>query len=122
MPAERQPCDVVLEVAVDRPTPTVAVLRVSGDVDSSTVDRVRSALDAAVAAGAVDVVLDLAPVAFLGSAGLAMLVEQRTAATTRGGRLRLAGPSRAVLRPLGLTGLLELFDVRDDAATAVADL
>lgn len=58
-------------------------------------------------------VLDLQQVDFLGSSGLAVLVEIRTEALRRGIGLRLVSTSRAVLRPLTATRLLDLFDVDD---------
>lgn len=62
-------------------------------------------------------VLDLRRVDFLGSSGLAVLIELRTEAQRRGIGLRLVATSRAVLRPLVATGLITLFDVNDTAGS-----
>lgn len=122
MSADHQPADVPLAVTVERPRPTLAVLHAAGEVDAATLPALRSGLDAAVEDPARDLVLDLAGVQFMGSSGLSMLVEARRVTAARGGTLRLAAPPRAVLRPLELSGLLELFTVCSDTATAVSDL
>ena len=119
---DRRAADSPLEVTVERPRATVAVVRATGEVDATTVPVLRSRLADAVSDTTRDVALDLAGVEFMGSSGLSMLVEAQRAATARGGVLRLAAPSRAVLRPLELTGLLELFAVYSDTAAAVSDL
>ena len=122
MSADQHPSDVPLSVTVERPAEATVVVRAVGDVDTGTVGLVRTCVDDEVARGAHHVVLDLAAVAFMGSAGLALLVEQREAAARRGGSLRLAAPPRPVVRPLTITGLLELFDVHDDLPSALDGL
>ena len=61
-------------------------------------------------AGVELVVLDLDGVTFLGTSGLAVLIEVREAAHTAGVELRLACTARRVLRPLTIAGLIPLFD------------
>lgn len=61
-----------------------------------------------------DVVLDLSGVDFLGTAGLASLLEARDMIGAEGGRLRVAvGGSRPARRALQVSGAMELFDVVD---------
>lgn len=60
-------------------------------------------------------VLDLERVDFLGSSGLAVLIELRAEAQRCGIGLRLVTTSHAVLRPLVATELIRLFDVADTA-------
>ena len=65
--------------------------------------------------------LDLNAVTFLGTSGLAVLIEVREAAHMAGVQLRLACTARRVLRPLTIAGLGSLFDIREsqeDALTA----
>ncbi len=111
-------------ITVDSETaaPGVAVIRPRGDVDTATVARLRGEFAERVAAGDRHVVLDLSGVEFLGSAGLALLVEQREAAVGRNAVLCLAAVPRAVARPLKITGLQELFATYDDVDTAVTEL
>lgn len=111
-----------LTVSSEPVAPGVAAVRPRGDVDTATVARLRGELAEQVAGGARHVVLDLSGVDFLGSAGLALLVEQREAAAGREGTLCLASVPRAVERPLKITGLGELFPTYDDVDAAVADL
>lgn len=86
-------------------------LRAVGEIDLATSgllrDRVMNQLEQTPRL----LVLDLCAVGFLGSSGLAVLVEVRTEAQRRDVGLRLVANSRAVLRALTATGLIDLFDV-----------
>lgn len=122
MEADESPVDTGLAVSSRFPTPEVVVVSPVGDLDSATSGPLREAIGEQVAAGARHVVLDLAGLEFLGSAGLALLIAEREAAIDRDGALRLAGVPRVAGRALSLTGLTELFDTYPDADTAAADL
>ena len=61
-------------------------------------------------------VIDLSGVQFLGSAGLAVLVETQKSARAREVSLRLIATTRAVTRPLEVTGLIDLFTIADSPA------
>jgi anti-sigma B factor antagonist len=95
------------------------VLRASGEIDILSASSLRETLLAAVRE-VPSVVLDLSGVSFLGSSGLAVLVEARDQAERAGHELRLMRPSRIASRALEATGLLELFEVSDDLASAVS--
>lgn len=86
-------------------------LRASGEIDLATSGLLRSRLMEEVEQSPELLVLDLSAVGFLGSSGLAVLVELRTETQRRNIGLRLVTNSRAVLRALTATGLIELFDV-----------
>lgn len=86
-------------------------LRVAGEIDLATSGLLRDRVMAQLEQAPQLLVLDLCAVGFLGSSGLAVLVEVRTEAQRRGVGLRLVANSRAVLRALTATGLIELFDV-----------
>jgi len=93
-----------------RHEPTAIVVCVDGEVDVLTVRRLRAAVDEALreAAGR-PVVVDLTAVTFLGSHGLAALVEAASQAERRNEPLRLVvDDTRAVTRPLQITGLDEV--------------
>ena len=92
-------------------------LRVLGEIDLVTVPRLRSRAMAELARTSGRLILDLRRVSFLGSSGLAVLLEIRQEALRHDIGLQLVTASRAVLRPLIATGLIELFDV--DAADRV---
>ena len=90
------------------------IVSVVGDVDAFTAAPLRSVLDAQLEREPPELVLDLAGVRFLGSAGLALLVETQRAAGARDVPLRLIATTRAVTRALQVTGLMDLFTVSGD--------
>lgn len=94
----------------------VVIVSVTGELDMSTVDQVAVALQDATTRG-VPVVLDMTGLRFFSSAGLRLLVRLHEGASVD---VRLAGDQRVVLRPLELTGLLDLFPVHASVAEAVA--
>jgi anti-sigma B factor antagonist len=94
------------------------VLRAAGEIDITSAPALRSALLPALES-AERVVLDLSEVSFLGSSGLAVLVEGREQAQQGGRELRLVCTSRIVIRALEATGLRDLFDISPDVATAL---
>lgn len=108
-----------LGVDVEVPRPGVHVVRAAGELDMLTAPTLRDALLAELADRPARLVIDLTEVSFLGSNGLAVLVETRKAADGAGVGLHLTGVSHPpVARPLELTGLVDLFDV----APLVADV
>jgi anti-sigma B factor antagonist len=74
-------------------------------------DVVDAASVAAVAARERDVIVDLAPLEFIDSSGVAALERARRHARHAGGDLLLAGPQQQVLRVLALTSLIDVFSV-----------
>ena len=86
-------------------------LRVVGEIDLATAGLLHSRVMEQLKQSPPLLSLDLSAVGFLGSSGLAVLVEVRTEAQRRDVVLRLVTNSRAVLRALTATGLLDLFDV-----------
>ena len=112
-----------LDTVVSRPRPGTVLLEVDGEIDTLTAPRLEAGLDAALyAAGTGDttVVVDLSGVTFLASSGLAVLIGGARRARASGGRLHLVAASRAVTRPLEVTGADALFDVHGDVASALA--
>jgi anti-anti-sigma factor len=109
-----------IDVVLDRPSPGVVVASVSGELDMLTAPRLRAVVTAEVADCAV-LVIDLSGVSFLGSAGLAVLVEASHEAARRQVELRVVATGRTVRRPLEITGLDEVlttFPTRDAAVGA----
>lgn len=94
------------------------VLQVSGEIDIIGAPALRAALMPALDDTRL-VVLDLSEVSFLGSSGLAVLVEAREQAQRSERELRLVCATRIVLRALEATGLRELFVVAPDLDTAL---
>ena len=101
---------------------TRVVIVVGGEVDMLTSPHLRALVleHLGEAAGVDLVVLDLDAVTFLGTSGLAVLIEVREAAHMAGVELRLACTARRVLRPLTIAGLVTLFDIHDTQEAALA--
>ena len=83
----------------------VVVLRLDGRLDLVTAPGLRTAVEAEVAAGRPDVVLDLSAVAFMDSSGLGVLISSLKHARQSGGELRIAAAAEQVLTVLKLTKL-----------------
>ena len=99
---------VTIEVSRDD---TTARLTAAGEVDSSSAPTLRARLDAVLDSGVLEVTIDLDGVTFLDSAGLCALAAARRRAVRTGVRLTVITSSRAVLRPMQITGLYDLFDI-----------
>jgi anti-sigma B factor antagonist len=114
--------DDQISLSTARPVPGQVVITVGGEVDMLTSPQLRSAvLDQFEPDSGVElVVLDLDGVTFLGTSGLAVLIEVREAAHAAGVELRLACTARRVLRPLTIAGLIPLFDIHDTIDQALA--
>lgn len=97
------------------------VLSVTGDIDVLTGPQLRAALAEALGAADVDpVVVDLTGVTFMGSTGIAVLVDANWEAGQRSKSLRLViGGAKAVLRPFEAAGVLALFDDYAEVGRAV---
>ena len=87
---------------------TCLVLR--GDLDLSTAPDLREALVEVIDEGA-RIVIDMEAIDFLDSAGLGILVGGLKRARTSGGELELVCSSRAVLKPIEITGLDRVFTI-----------
>lgn len=114
--------DDQITLAAHNPSPGRTVIGVGGEVDMLTSPQLRTAvLERFESGSGVElVVLDLDNVTFLGTSGLAVLIEVREAAHTAGVELRLACTARRVLRPLTIAGLIPLFDIHDTIEGALA--
>jgi anti-sigma B factor antagonist len=106
-------------VEVDRPEPGVVLLHAKGDLDAYTAPGLRSQLHDATEGDAQLVVVDLADVTFIDSAGLGALVGAHRRMREAGGRLRIVRPPPLVARAFELTGLDEVLDLRDDREHAL---
>ena len=115
--------DDQITLSTRRPGPGQIVIEVGGEVDMLTSPQLRSAVleQFEPSAGIELVVLGMDGVTFLGTSGLAVLIEVREGAHAAGVELRLACTARRVLRPLTIAGLVALFDIHptlDDALAA----
>jgi anti-sigma B factor antagonist len=107
-----------LRLKLDHPVPGCAVVEVTGDIDLVTAPQLFTALHSALGARSLTVLfVDLTRVEFLAAAGVSALLDVRRRAERQGVELRLVTNQHAVLRPLALLGLSELFDVRPSVST-----
>ena len=114
--------DDQIVLSAHSPTPGRIVFQVGGEVDMLTSPQLRTAVLEQIGSGnGVElVVLDLDNVTFLGTSGLAVLIEVREAAHSAGVQLRLACTARRVLRPLTIAGLIPLFEIHDTIEGALS--
>jgi anti-sigma B factor antagonist len=106
------PFDDVITLSTSHDDGTVTVT-VVGEVDTFTAPVLRASLDTQLEQQPTELVIDLCGVQFLGSAGLAVLVETQKSARSQDVGLRLVANTRAVTRPLEVTGLIDLFTIAD---------
>jgi anti-sigma B factor antagonist len=99
------------------------VLAVQGEIDTLTAPAFAAATTELVNGPDAVLVIDLTDVRFLASSGLAVLITAANRAEESGARLRLVAATRAVRRPLEITGTDQLFDLHPDldSATAASD-
>ena len=95
------------------------VIRVTGDIDITTAERLRSRLLELADAGHVNQVLSLEGDVFLDSAGLGAVVSIRRRLQVLGGALVLACSNELVLRLLRLTSLDKVVAIHPNVAEAL---
>lgn len=100
----------------------VSVLRVAGEIDTTTSETVRGALLTCLDTTASALVLDLNEVTFLASSGLAVIVEALGYADQRGVALVVVAGHRTVLRPLQATSSDELLTIHSGLDRAITAL
>jgi anti-sigma B factor antagonist len=89
-------------------TPPVLRLTAVGEIDSSSAPLLRQWVDAVLDGDVSELIIDLDGVTFLDSAGLCVLAAAHRRAIQDDVRLRVLASSRAVIRPMQITGLWKL--------------
>ena len=118
-PIDRPTSDLVT-VDVSGAAPTVRVTA-EGEIDSTSAPVLRDRLDGLLDGDVRDLTIDLTAVTFLDSAGLCVLAAAYRRASEQDIRVHVLASSRAVIRPLQITGLFDLLQVEKvDAGTAGA--
>lgn len=132
-----------MEITTDQPTPDLAVIGLTGELDGSNFEQVIDAGRAACDGGAQRIVLDLSRLTYMGSSGLVaihsislLLRGQEPPSPENGWQaihdigsaqvddsqeapLLLVGPPPSIERVLQRSGMLGLFPVHADRASAV---
>lgn len=100
---------------------SVTVLKPHGHVRmGDAVDQLRAEIDDRLEAGQARILIDMGDVKSLDSSAIGVLVRSLSLAKQQGGSIRLLNVPEAVGHTLEVTGILRLFDVFNDEATAVA--
>jgi anti-anti-sigma factor len=99
----------------------VTVFALEGRVDTQGAVDMDIALEAAVSEGKYKMVLEMAEVNYISSAGLRTLADVVTKNRENGGDLKLVALNRRVLRVLRIIGFDRFFSLYDTVEEAVAD-
>ena len=110
---EPSPSDLV-SLAVSGAAPFLR-LTATGEIDSSSAPLLKQHLDAVLDGDVSELTVDLDGVTFLDSAGLCVLAAAHRRAVKLDVRLRVLASSRAVIRPMQITGLWNLLDAEQVA-------
>lgn len=96
------------------------LMSISGRVDSYTSPMIEDALNALLADGHCNIVVDLQDVTYLSSSGMLTLINAlKQCKQANRGKIVLANVSERVLNSLELAGFNRLFEIYDDVVTAV---
>jgi len=105
---------------VEKEIEGVAVLKLWGNIGLGEESRrLREKMDALLAADKKRLVLDLADVRYIDSAGLGTLVAVYTSAANRGAKVKLASLTKMIRTQLQITKLVTVFEVHDTIEAAV---
>jgi anti-sigma B factor antagonist len=99
----------------------VTVFVLEGRIDTQGAVDMDLALQAAVSEGKHKMVLDMAEVRYISSAGLRTMADVLTRNKEEGGDLKLVALNRKVLRVLRIIGFDRFFSIYDTLEQAVAD-
>ena len=100
-----------------------AVVAVSGEIDFTNADEVARGIEDAVAQWSPPTVrVDLHSATFIDSTGLGALIGGYRAACELGARFVVVNPTSSFRRVLAVTGLCELFNIADGAASVGEDI
>jgi anti-sigma B factor antagonist len=95
-----------------------AVVTAAGEIDSTSAPVLRDRLESLLDGDVADVCVDLTGVTFLDSAGLCVLAAAHRRAAGQDVGFRVLAASRAVIRPLQITGLWNLLKAEQVEAGA----
>ena len=118
-PSLGPPTDELVSIEVVGTGSTVRVTAV-GEIDSTSAPVLRQQLDTLLEDDLQELVIDLGQVSFLDSAGLCVLANAHRRAARQDVRMRVLASSRAVVRPLQITGLWELLHAEQKTDDQVA--
>jgi len=99
----------------------VIILRLKGEMlGGADGDAIAAAVQQAIEGGALKFLADLRDVPWMSSGGIGTLTRSYTTVKTHHGRLKLLNASERIKKILLVTGLIAVFEVFEDEATALA--
>ena len=98
----------------------VVLLRLAGYLDAHTFERLDEAIADLFAQGSYRLVVDLAHVEYVSSAGAGVFIGKMTEAQEHNGNIVLMNPTANVREVFDLLGLTQIFQVVDDCPAALA--
>jgi anti-anti-sigma factor len=114
--------DLRARLQVVKTHPDIAVVTIHGSIDPRNLSSLETLLGAASGRGFRTVILDLADIRYINSAGLAYLVNLSDDLAARGGGLHLANPQPKVKVVFDLMGVSRFFKLYKSVDSAVAAL
>src|SRR5687767_7028465 len=99
-----------------------AVLHLRGEFDTYYVRTLQEEVDALVAAGTPNLILNLRLVKFINSTALGAIIKASRQCQSKGGKLALSRPSpfcRAIIEKVGLDRVVPIYDSDDQAAQGI---
>ena len=109
-----------MEIQIE--TADIPVVHLRGDIDLSACPRLRTALEGLLAGGTYEIVLDMAGVRFVDSAGIGVLMDIARRVRDHGGEVYLAQMIPFVRRAFEIMRLLQLFSEHDTVPAALEDI
>ncbi len=111
---------MIMDLTVSEHVIQIVKVELKERIDAFSAPRLREQMDALLAGGATQFVLDLSEVPFLDSAGMAVLVNLLKRAREAGGDVRLVWPQEeAARRVLHLTKFDRVFDIFESPEAAL---
>ena len=98
----------------------VMIVRVAGFLDAHTYEQLEETIAELFGKNAYKIVVDLAKVEYISSAGAGVFIGALSEAQEHGGNIVLMSPTNNVREVFDLLGLTQIFQVVDDQATALA--
>jgi anti-sigma B factor antagonist len=97
----------------------VTILSLKGRITAGETNAIREKVDGEIAAGHLNVILDLSHVDYVDSTGLGGMVICYTSLKRQGGALKLVNPNKRNIELLALTKLYTVFEVFTEVQDAV---
>ena len=100
----------------------VRLVEVIGELDSRSSDDLAKVLNEELEADRTEILLDLAKLDYISSAGLRVLVMITRRLSAEGGHMIVCAPNRDVEEVFDIAGMKRLFDIRKSRADALREL